>query len=89
MELEFENPTWKSNWDFEEITGKFTVRFNVRFTASVIIILLPKNLNQKASKTTKQKQTKSKTKIQLYFNIHQNTLPLFMTRCHFNCYNLI
>ena len=23
LELDFENPTWKSNWDFEEITVRF------------------------------------------------------------------
>ena len=26
LELDFENPTWKSNWDFEECTIKFTVK---------------------------------------------------------------
>ena len=31
LELDFENPTWKSNWDFEEITVKFIVRFTPNF----------------------------------------------------------
>ena len=26
LELDFENPTWKSNWDFEEFTVEFTVK---------------------------------------------------------------
>ena len=28
LELDFENPTWKSNWDFEEFTVEFIVRFS-------------------------------------------------------------
>ena len=32
LELDFENPTWKSNWDFEEFTVKFTIRFTIIFT---------------------------------------------------------
>ena len=31
LELEFEIPTWNSNWDFEEFTVKFTVRFTINF----------------------------------------------------------
>ena len=31
LELDFEIPTWNSNWDFEEITVKFTVRFTINF----------------------------------------------------------
>ena len=27
LELDFENPTWKSNWDFEEFTVRFIVKF--------------------------------------------------------------
>ena len=37
LELDFENPTWKSNWDFEEFTVEFTVNFTVRFTTNFII----------------------------------------------------
>ena len=43
LELDFENPTWNSNWDFEEFTVKFTVDFTVRFTSNIII----NNLKQK------------------------------------------
>ena len=32
LELEFEIPTWNSNWDFEQFTVKFTVNFTIEFT---------------------------------------------------------
>ena len=32
LELDFENPTWESNWDFEEFIVNFIVNFTVRFT---------------------------------------------------------
>ena len=31
LELDFEIPTWNSNWDFEEFTVNFTVRFTTKF----------------------------------------------------------
>ena len=38
--MDFEIPSWKSNWDFEE----FTVDFTVRFTTEIIIHnITPKN----------------------------------------------
>ena len=39
LELKFEIPTWNSNWDFEELTVKFTVRFTIN---SVIYNITPK-----------------------------------------------
>ena len=32
LELDFENPTWKSNWDFEQFTVEVTISFTVGFT---------------------------------------------------------
>ena len=46
MELDFENPTWKSNWDFEKIAVKFTVKFIVRFTLNLIITDIIHHINQ-------------------------------------------
>ena len=43
LEWDFENPTWKSNWDFEEFTVKFTVKFTVRVTTKFKI----NNITQK------------------------------------------
>ena len=43
LELDFENPTWKSNWDVEEFTVKFTVKFTAKFTIEFII----NNITQK------------------------------------------
>ena len=34
LELEFEIPTWSSNWDFEQFTVKFTVNFTIEFTTN-------------------------------------------------------
>ena len=35
LELEFEIPTWNSNWDFEQFTVKFTVDFSVKFAVKL------------------------------------------------------
>ena len=43
LELDFENPTWNSNWDFEAFTVKSIVKFTVRFIINFII----KNITQK------------------------------------------
>ena len=31
LELDFENPTWKSNWDFDERAVDFTVKIIADF----------------------------------------------------------
>ena len=31
LELDFENPTWKSIWDLKEFTVKFSVGFTTNF----------------------------------------------------------
>ena len=36
LELDFKNPTWKSNWDFEQFTVEFTVDFTNGFTTNFI-----------------------------------------------------
>ena len=46
LELDFEIPTWNSNWDFEEITVKFTVDLLL----ILLLIILPKKLNEKTNK---------------------------------------
>ena len=50
LELDFENPTWKSNWEFEQFTAKFTVSFTVRFNTNLII----DNITPKIPSKTKQ-----------------------------------
>ena len=48
LELEFEIPTWNSNWDFEEFTVKFTVNFTNEFTTNFINYnITPKNQKTK------------------------------------------
>ena len=36
LELDFENPTWKSNWDFEQFAVEVTINFTVGFTTKLI-----------------------------------------------------
>ena len=54
--MEFEIPTWNSNWDFEESSVKFTVRSTTDF---IIHNITPKI---QIKKQTKQNKTKQKTK---------------------------
>ena len=46
LEFDFENPIWRSKWDSEEFTVKFTVDFTVRLTIDFNIYnIAPKNLS--------------------------------------------
>ena len=56
--MDFENPTWNSNWDFEE----YTVKFTVSFTTNYIIHNITKKLIQKTNKNKLNKKQNKKQK---------------------------
>ena len=62
--MEFEIPTWNSNWDFEESTVQFTVKLTVRFTMwctnLIIYNTTPKFLIKETRKTKSRKKKKQK-----------------------------
>ena len=56
LELDFENPTWKSNRDFQECTVKFIVKTiaNLLFTLSIALKKLNSFVPPRLYKTTKK-----------------------------------
>ena len=71
LELDFENPTWKSNWDFEEFTVKFTVRFTINFIINNITQKTKSKKNKdKLNKKQNKKQKQKSNSILIYTKTH-------------------